>query len=516
MKESLKTAVQLAKQGEQEGIRRIYRETCEDVYFRSRLMMGNRKDAQNLVKQVYIVVFRTIQTLNEPEKMEKWLYTVLYKLGERECRKNKGMELEKEKTAPSWEGNEAPSTTAEKQKIIRIMKSGYKKIGTAERMVCLAHYYERWSIEELARLWKCPEEKLRGILEYARIELGLMCTEKGYFHVDISEDIMYLMFELLREDAEEEIHQARLGQMFEEIAGELDYMEGKENDQDDRKKSSRMLLLFIAVGAALVIGLAAVGGNYLGKLVTQNEKEQEKKEETKKKQEKPGLKTYVGNWCDEESAETKEIGKNGINEIQIQSMDEKKVVFDIRRTYGVKENYVFRGANSVTGVINDKTTSFTFTDEKQNRMEGTIEFRENSLKVQVKAAENSESEELDASMDCIMKKDKYNGVRTIPEETEEENDPEDPEGYIFPDSDKRLLTEEDFEGKTKEELRLGRNEIFARHGRSFQTKDLNEWFGEKTWYEPKYSEAEFSRNVTLNSYEKKNIDLILAAESRAH
>ena len=201
MKESLKTAVQLAKQGEQEGIRRIYRETCEDVYFRSRLMMGNRKDAQNLVKQVDIVVFRTIQTLNEPEKMEKWLYTVLYKLGERECRKNKGMELEKEKTAPSWEGNEAPSTTAEKQKIIRIMKSGYKKIGTAERMVCLAHYYERWSIEELARLWKCPEEKLRGILEYARIELGLMCTEKGYFHVDISEDIMYLMFELLREDA---------------------------------------------------------------------------------------------------------------------------------------------------------------------------------------------------------------------------------------------------------------------------------------------------------------------------
>ena len=74
MRENLKTAVELAKQGEIEGFDRIYTETCEDLYFRARLMMGNRGEAKALVKQVYLVVFRTIQTLQDNSKMEKWLY----------------------------------------------------------------------------------------------------------------------------------------------------------------------------------------------------------------------------------------------------------------------------------------------------------------------------------------------------------------------------------------------------------------------------------------------------------
>ena len=65
-----------------------------------------------------------------------------------------------------------------------------------------------------------------------------------------------------------------------------------------------------------------------------------------------------------------------------------------------------------------------------------------------------------------MKRDQYADSRTRPQEEEEDED------YIFPESDSRLLTEEDFEGKTKAELRLGRNEIFARHGESSKPKIL--------------------------------------------
>ena len=63
--ESLKLAVELAKRGESEGIGTVYRETCADVYFRARLMMGNRGEARELVRQVYLVVFRTISTLQD-------------------------------------------------------------------------------------------------------------------------------------------------------------------------------------------------------------------------------------------------------------------------------------------------------------------------------------------------------------------------------------------------------------------------------------------------------------------
>lgn len=509
MKESLKLAVEMAKREESEGFYTIYKETCADVYFRARLMMGNRGEARELIRQVYLVVFRTIGTLQDPLKMEKWLYTVLYKLGERECQKKKGMFLEKEKTAPSWEGQKSPETTAERQQIVRILKSSYKKIGTAGRLVCLAHYYEGWSMEELSRLWKCPVEKLEGILEYARIELGLMCTQAGYLHVDISTDMMVLMFELLREDAEEEIRQARLGKIYEELETRIE--PGDQDEQDERTSFFRKWIVMIVLVAAVLIGLAAIGGNYLGKLVTSdnNRKEKEVTETEETKTETWSLKDYKGKWCDEENADSEVMSSDGICEIEIKSAADQRVVFNIRKTYGSDEDYVFRGANDVTGVVSDRTASFTFSDEYDNRMEGTIEFQDDALKVVVKRASGGQSEGLNAAMDCIMKKDQYADSRTKPEKEEED------EEYIFPESDSRLLTEEDFEGKTKEELRLGRNEIFARHGRIFQTQDLNEWFSSKDWYEGVYTADEFSLYVKLNQYEKKNTELILAQENKA-
>lgn len=510
MKESLKLAVEMAKRGESEGFATIYKETCADVYFRARLMMGNRGEARDLIRQVYLVVFRTISTLHDSSKMEKWLYTVLYKLGERECEKRKGVILEKEKTAPSWEGQKVPETTAERQNVVRVLKSSYKKIGTAGRLVCLAYYYEGWSMEELSFLWKCPSEQLQGILEYARIELGLMCTQAGYLHVDISSDMMVLMFELLREDAEEEIHQARLGKIYEEIEEKLEFED--QDEPDDRKFFVRKWFVMIILAAVVLIGLAAVGGNYLGKLVTRSETKQEKTDSKNQKEDTKtwNLKDYKGKWCDEANADSKVMSSEGICEIEIKSAAEQRIVFNIRRTFGSDKDYVFRGANDVTGVVSDRTASFTFSDEYNNRMEGTIEFQDGSLKVSVKRASGGQAEGLTAEMNCTMKKDKYSDTRTRPQEKEEAED----EDYIFPESDQRLLTKEDFDGKTKEELRLGRNEIFARHGRIFQTGDLHDWFTSKDWYHAKYTADEFSQYVELNTYEKQNVNLIIAQEKK--
>lgn len=512
MRENLKAAVEMAKRGEAEGFDRIYKETCKDVYFRARLMMGNRSEAQALVKQVYLVVFRTIQTLHDNSKMEKWLYTVLYKLGERECRKTKGLRLEEEKTAPSWEGSHKPETTAEKQKIVRLLKGGYKKLGTAGRLVCLACYYEQWPAAEASRIWKVPEEKIRGILEYARIELGLICAAKGYEGVEISEDMMYLMFELLQEDAEEEIRQAHLGALYHEIQDSLDYSE--DDEREERRRFSIKWMAALLLGAAVLIGLAAAGGSYLGELVAQKSSVTKKEEEKSSKKDTWSLSSYIGNWCDETNADQTVMSKNGLDELNIKSAGNQKIIFDIRHTYGESEDYAFRGANDVTGVVTNKKASFTFSDESGNRMEGTIEFQEKTLKVSVKAASGTKLNGLSAKMDCVMKKDQYYGERiTEEEETEEKLDASG--DYIFPDSDKKLLTEADFKGKTKEELRIGRNEIFARRGRKFQTKDLNDWFSSKDWYTPKYTAEEFSKNVQLNEYEIENSTRILRAESQA-
>ncbi len=72
--------------------------------------------------------------------------------------------------------------------------------------------------------------------------------------------------------------------------------------------------------------------------------------------------------------------------------------------------------------------------------------------------------------------------------------------YMFPDSGERFLTEQDLDGYTGSELRIGRNEIYARHGRMFSDRKLQEYFLEKLWYSPSVTPDAF-RESMLNSVE---------------
>ena len=86
--------------------------------------------------------------------------------------------------------------------------------------------------------------------------------------------------------------------------------------------------------------------------------------------------------------------------------------------------------------------------------------------------------------------------------------------YILQESNTRYLSEEDLRNRSKEELKIARNEIYARHGRKFQAQDLQNYFDGKTWYQGTIEPADFSESL-LNDFEKKNIKLIQKAEETA-
>lgn len=84
--------------------------------------------------------------------------------------------------------------------------------------------------------------------------------------------------------------------------------------------------------------------------------------------------------------------------------------------------------------------------------------------------------------------------------------------YIIPYSNTQYLTEKDVEELSKEEIRIAINEIYARHGRAFETEDLNAYFSSKGWYQPQYFAEEFRQieDSVLNEYEKENIKFLAA------
>ncbi len=59
-----------------------------------------------------------------------------------------------------------------------------------------------------------------------------------------------------------------------------------------------------------------------------------------------------------------------------------------------------------------------------------------------------------------------------------------PKAGKYPQTSTKLLKEADVENLRQEELRLMRNEIYARHGYSFTIKDMQEHFAKVDWYMP--------------------------------
>lgn len=84
--------------------------------------------------------------------------------------------------------------------------------------------------------------------------------------------------------------------------------------------------------------------------------------------------------------------------------------------------------------------------------------------------------------------------------------------YILPKSDKEKLTRADLEGLTKEQLRLARNEIYARHGMIFGVSDLDNYFATKSWYKATIQFADFDNKVEMSIVEEQNIILIQQVE----
>ena len=97
--------------------------------------------------------------------------------------------------------------------------------------------------------------------------------------------------------------------------------------------------------------------------------------------------------------------------------------------------------------------------------------------------------------------------KPVEPEAEETKKPEDvDDGYLLP-SDRKLLTAEDVSHLSASELRIARNEIYARHGRRFQSADLQEYFNQRSWYEGSISPENFDESV-LSDIEQKNAEFL--------
>ncbi len=106
--------------------------------------------------------------------------------------------------------------------------------------------------------------------------------------------------------------------------------------------------------------------------------------------------------------------------------------------------------------------------------------------------------------------------RFLPEDIFVYDKPSDEDAYvdsqwIFPDSSERLLTDADIAGLSSWELKVARNEIYARHGRRFNSAELQNHFNSCDWYSGTVAPGDFTDGM-LSATELANVQFLKAAE----
>ena len=85
--------------------------------------------------------------------------------------------------------------------------------------------------------------------------------------------------------------------------------------------------------------------------------------------------------------------------------------------------------------------------------------------------------------------------------------------YILLNSDSRYIDKSELLSLSQWQLRLARNEIYARYGYTFEDEELQKYFLNKSWYEEDSSiNKDTWSDDSLNEYEKANRDLIVSYE----
>ena len=85
--------------------------------------------------------------------------------------------------------------------------------------------------------------------------------------------------------------------------------------------------------------------------------------------------------------------------------------------------------------------------------------------------------------------------------------------YVLANSNREVISYDTLNALTDAQLRLARNEIYARHGRRFQDASLQAYFDSKSWYKGTIAPEDFDASV-LSNVEITNIERIKEVEAK--
>ena len=179
-----KELVQKAAAGDRAAFEELYRTTCRAVYFTCLGFLKDEQEAQDVTQDVYLSAFEQLDTLEDAGKFNPWIYRMAANKSINFLKKKKpslpgdeqleDMEMEEDENFLP----EEYALNADKREIVlKIMKETCSDV---LYQTILLHYFNEFSITEIAEIMECPEGTVKYRLSVARAKVkeGVLRYEK--------------------------------------------------------------------------------------------------------------------------------------------------------------------------------------------------------------------------------------------------------------------------------------------------------------------------------------------------
>lgn len=186
-------AVQLAKEGKEEGYKFLYEETYKSKYYLALKYMKNEDDAQDVIQDAYIKAFSKLDTLEKPENFASWLGVIVANTAKNalvKCNPMLFTDIAVDSEDESFEYEieddnvenqpEISYTRKETQELVHELLD---TLPDEQKMSILMFHIEGLSLKEIAKAMNCNENTVKSRLNYGRKNIKTKAKElqkKGY------------------------------------------------------------------------------------------------------------------------------------------------------------------------------------------------------------------------------------------------------------------------------------------------------------------------------------------------
>ncbi|MDZ7292423.1 MAG: sigma-70 family RNA polymerase sigma factor [candidate division KSB1 bacterium] len=172
--------VLLAQQGDELAFKTLYRRFARTVYTVAHQMLGNHHDADEVLQQTFIRIFKNLSRLRSPQAFTAWVYQITVNL----C-----MDYRKVRLRSRWEPLEAgedrqsrfelatakwvrnPQQVLENKELLAHITAAIEELPAQQKAVILLHEVEGLSKKMISEILDCSLITVRTNLHHARKKL---------------------------------------------------------------------------------------------------------------------------------------------------------------------------------------------------------------------------------------------------------------------------------------------------------------------------------------------------------